>query len=314
MITWGINALNHGSSLAVFNGNDLISNDFSINDDLSPDIIVKGSDHGYPQMIYWYERPWLKKLRQLRAGQWSRAVDLSVLPRTFVDKIGFVHTPIVYTGHHASHAAAGYYTSPFDECAIVVLDAIGEFECASIWHGKAGELQKIWSRIYPDSLGLFYSAFTDLIGYIPIREEYKLQKLSEDGDADRYFQTVKDYFDGVLSLKKNLHRGVVDWPYPVDQSTKADIAAAVQRVFEEQIALIMTMAKSLIDSDNLVYMGGCAMNSQANQRCVESNFGKIWSLPQPGDPSSSIGAVLYHTRQRQRDYDFGVAKHIKISV
>lgn len=314
MIAWGINALNHGSSLAVFVDGNLISNDFSTNDDLSRDIIVRGSDHGYPQMIYWYERPWLKKLRQLRAGQWSRAVDLSVLPRTFVDKIGFDHAPITYTGHHASHAAAGYYTSPFDECAVVVLDAIGEFECASIWHGKDDTLKKIWSRNYPNSLGLFYSAFTDLIGHIPIREEYKLQKLSLDGDRDRYYQTVKDYFDGVLSLKKNLHRGVVDWPYAVDGSSKADIAAAVQRVFEEQIALVMTVAKSLVSSKNLVYMGGCAMNSQANRHCVEDNFEKIWSLPQPGDPSSSIGSVLYHTRQRQRDYDFDVAKHIKISV
>jgi predicted NodU family carbamoyl transferase len=100
----------------------------------------------------------------------------------------------------------------------------------------------------------------------------------------------------------------------VDNDTKADIAAAVQRVFEEQISLVMTVAKSLVDSECLIYMGGCAMNKQANERCVEPRFQKIWSLPQPGDPSSSIGSVLFHTQQRQHDYDFGIAKHIKISV
>jgi len=74
------------------------------------------------------------------------------------------------------------------------------------------------------------------------------------------------------------------------------------------------MAKKLVDSERLIYMGGCAMNSQANRLCVEPNFKKIWSLPQPGDPSSSIGAVLYHTGQSQINRDFGIVKHIKISV
>jgi len=61
-------------------------------------------------------------------------------------------------------------------------------------------------------------------------------------------------------------------------------------------------------------MGGCAMNSQANKNVVEPMWKHIWSLPNPGDPSSSIGAVLYHTKQREWKYNFGVAKHIAIRV
>ena len=60
-------------------------------------------------------------------------------------------------------------------------------------------------------------------------------------------------------------------------------------------------------------MGGCAMNSKYNQQ-LSIQWNKIWSLPQPGDPSSSIGAVLYHTRKRIQDYDFGVVKHLEINV
>lgn len=314
MIIWGINALNHGSSLAVFDRDQLISNEFSHTDDLSGDIISRACNQGSPEKIYWYERPWLKKLRQIRATQWCRAFDFSVLPSKFVQNLGFQNIPIVYTNHHASHAAAGYYTSPFDHCVIVVLDGIGEFECASIWQGRGVLLEKLWRRNYPNSLGLFYSAFTDLIGFRPIQEEHKLQQLSLQGDCDRYYLEIKDYFDGIVGIRKNLHRGVQDWPYTITDTDKPDIAAAVQRVFEEQIALVMTVAKNLVDTDNLVYMGGCAMNSRANQRCVEPRFQKIWSLPQPGDPSSSIGSVLFHTRQRQHGYDFGIAKHIKISV
>jgi carbamoyltransferase len=314
MISWGINALNHGSSLSVFRNNKLLSNEFHHSDELSHDILTNGLKYGYPERIYWYERPWIKKIRQMRAGQWSRAFDLSILPRNFIDSLGFKEIPISYTPHHASHAAAGYYTSSFNHCVIVVLDAIGEFECATIWEGRDGNLKKLWGRNYPDSLGLFYSAFTDLIELTPVLEEYKLQQLSRLGDPNRYYIEVSGYFKSIVSLKKNLHRGVLDWPYEITEGSKPDIAAAVQRVFEEQVSSVMDMAKNIVSSDNLVYMGGCAMNDQANKSFVEPKFKRIWSLPQPGDPSSSIGAVLYHTKQRQSNYDFSVAKHIKISV
>jgi carbamoyltransferase len=314
MISWGINALNHGSSLAVFKDHKLLSNDFSLHDELSPAIIDKGLSIGTPTEIFWYERPWVKKVRQMQAGQWTRAIDLSVLPGNFIKKIGFNHTPITYTGHHASHAAAGYYTSPFDHCVIVVLDAIGEFECGTIWEGRKGKLKKLWRRNYPNSLGLFYSAFTDLIGLTPILEEYKLQQLGQQGDPYRYYTKVKDYFNGTVRLRKNLHRGVLDWNDEITEDSKPDIAAAVQYVFEEQISSVIETAKTLVNCDNLVYMGGCAMNSRANRLFVEPKFRYIWSLPQPGDPSSSIGAVLYHTQKKQYDYDFGIVKHIKISV
>ena len=86
MITWGINALNHGSSLAVFSGGELISNTFSPTDELPKELIYSGLNHGGPCKIYWYEQPWLKKARQLRAGQWSRAFNLDDLPRRYLKK------------------------------------------------------------------------------------------------------------------------------------------------------------------------------------------------------------------------------------
>ena len=71
MIVWGINALNHGSSLAVFKDNRLLSNKFSVDDELSSDIIQDALSCGKPDRVFWYEQPWLKKARQLRAGQWN---------------------------------------------------------------------------------------------------------------------------------------------------------------------------------------------------------------------------------------------------
>ena len=313
MIMWGVNALNHGSSLAVFKDGNLWSNQAGSSDELDSKIISDALHVGAPDRIFWYERPWIKKARQLRAGQWHRALDMSVLPRRYMKAQRYA--PITYTPHHASHAAAGYYTSPFNHSAIVVLDAIGEFECATIWNCVHGEMTKVWSRSYPNSLGLFYSAFTDLLGMTPIQDEYLLQQMAEKGDPQHYKYDVRKYMSGLLEAGKNMHKGILDWPHNItNEQDRYDIAAAVQAEFESQVDSIMTKAQLLTNADCLVYMGGCAMNSRANKLMVEPKFKYIWSLPNPGDPSSSIGAVLYHTKQREWKYNFGVAKHIAISV
>jgi carbamoyltransferase len=314
MIYWGINALNHGSSLAVFINGELISLSTCEEDTLDDSVITESLSHGYPNRVFWYERPWLKKVRQLYAGQYLTAIDMSVLPTRYLNSIKLSNIPITYTPHHASHAAAGYYTSPFNHCAVVVIDAIGEFESATIWNCSHGIIKKVWSRSYPNSLGIFYSAFTKLIGYTPIKDEYLLQELSDQGDASKYYPLVKEYMNDVLSMPKNLHRGVIDWLFSVNNlQDKKDIAAAVQLVFEEQIALIMDKARKLTGSNSLVYMGGCAMNSKCNRKEMP-NWKYVWSLPNPGDPSSSVGTVLYHTRQRQIKYDWGSVKHLEIKV
>lgn len=314
MIDWGINALNHGSSLAVFKHQQLVMLERCDSDRLDSSIIRRAFNHGGPDKIFWYERPWVKKLRQAKAGQWSRVFDFDDLPRNYIKSIGVNYAKLIYTPHHASHAAAGYYTSPFNHCAVVVLDAIGEFECATIWEGRRGQLTKLWSRSYPNSLGLFYSAFADLLGFVPIQEEYKLQQLALSGDPNRYYKEVNGYFDGLVSLRTNLHRGVLDWPYAIENNDRPDIAAAVQRVFETQVGMVMNTAKKITGADCLVYMGGCAMNSRANKIEVEPVFKYRWSLPQPGDPSSGMGAVLYHSKKRQEIARIELVKHIEISV
>ena len=313
MIEWGVNALNHGSSLAVFKDGSLWSNQASSSDELDSNIISDALHVGAPDRIFWYERPWIKKARQLRAGQWHRALDMRVLPRRYMKAQHYA--PITYTPHHASHAAAGYYTSPFNHCAIVVLDAIGEFECATIWEGKQGEMRKVWSRSYPNSLGLFYSAFTQTLGMTPIRDEWKLQAMAENGNPLFFYYRVQKYFTGLLELNYNFHKGVKDQKFYIDSiEDECNLAAAVQMVFEDQIRMVMLEAKKLINTDCLVYMGGCAMNSTTNKKIVEPMWKYRWTLPSPGDPSSSIGAVLFHTKQRINNYDFGVAKHMTTSV
>lgn len=316
MIQWGINALNHGSSLAVFKNGEYLDGGVFNSDRIPSEEIRRRLDYmGAPDRIFWYERPWVKKARQIYAGQYDTAFSLDNLPRRKLKEWGLSYAPVTYTPHHASHAAAGYYTSPFNHCAVVVLDAIGEFECATIWNCVHGEMTKVWSRSYPHSLGLFYSAFTKMIGLTPIRDEYILQQMATLGDASKFRNEVNEYFGpGIVDLAYNFHRGVGNWDiggWTVED--QCDLAAAVQERFEVEVGKVMIKAKELTNADCLVYMGGCAMNSTANKKVVEPMFKHIWSLPNPGDPSSAIGAVAYHTKQRiWRDWD--PVKHIAIKV
>lgn len=179
-------------------------------------------------------------------------------------------------------------------------------------------MKKVWSRSYPHSLGLFYSAFTQFVGLTPIKDEHLLQKMAEQGDPHRFRSSIDLYFDfskkDPISLDYNFHRGVNNWSADLmNLQEQCNLAAAVQERFEIEVAKVMRLAKMLTGADSLVYMGGCAMNSKANRNEVEPMFKYLWSLPNPGDPSSALGAVLYHTKHRVwRDWD--PVKHIAIKV
>lgn len=323
MITWGINALNHDASIAVVENGQLkfwkrsseysgVPGDDKIHSDLIKDAITFSGYRG-PENIVWYERPWLKKFRQFRAGQYHWAFDMSELPSRYLKTIGLKYPRVNYLPHHLSHAAAGFLTSPFNQAAVVVLDAMGEWESATIWWAHGTKLEKIWSRSYPTSLGLFYSAFTDLIDLKPLGQEHVLQQYSDLGNYRRYLKDVQDYWNVDWTLRENLHKGVQSWKYPIETNQdRYDIAAAVQKVFEFQAIQVMSIAKELTGCANLVYMGGCAMNSKFNNQLAK-DWDNIWSLPVPGDASSAIGAALYYQQSRIR-WPFQNAKHVKLST
>lgn len=310
MIVWGVNALNHDDSIAVVRDGELIEWTRPESGTLRSNDFVRLLDRGTPDRIAWYERPWVKKTRQAYAGQWDSVFDVDVVPRRWLNSFGFYVPPIDYHPHHKSHAAAGFLTSPFTRAAVLVLDAIGEWNSSSIWLGEGNSLRKLWSSSYPNSLGLFYSAFTKLLGFVPVKEEYKLQALAAQGDWKKFYPTVSAYIGEPFEFTRNLHRGVYDWPFEVDDSNRADIAAAVQKVFEEQAYWAVEHAFELAGTRDLVYMGGCAMNSQFN-KILETRCRRLWSLPNPGDPSSSIGAALL-TAGTRIEWKGSLPRHLEV--
>jgi len=298
MITWGISALGHDASIAVVEDGSIRYWKKSQDEYLSSEMIEYSISIGSPNNIVWFERPWIKKTRQLYAGQYNWAFDINQLPSVYLNSLGLSKYPVSYMSHHLSHAAAGFLTSPYKESTVVVLDAIGEWESATIWKGTGTKLKKLWGRSYPTSLGLFYSAFTHLIGFRPVAEEHLLQQMAEHGDPKKYLKEVKGYWNNNWETTINLHKGVINWPYPIRTlEDKSNIAASVQQVFEEQADWIMLKARQLSDSKNLVYMGGCAMNSRYNNY-MKLQWDDVWMLPIPGDASSSLGAALYKQQKR----------------
>ena len=198
--------------------------------------------------------------------------------------------PVKYFGHHYSHASAGYYTSKYNDAAIVVLDAIGEWNTSTIWVGEKNKIKLKYKQNYPVSFGLFYSAFTQLIGLKPNQEEYIMMGMAAYGDWKKYYKKVDLYFPKYDEQKYNFHKGIYDWDIEVTEQNKFDIAAAVQFVYEQRLNDFMRMAYLLTGKKNLVFMGGCALNSSANT-LLWKIFDSVWIMPNPGDAGSSLGAA-----------------------
>jgi carbamoyltransferase len=304
MITWGISANSHDAALAVFCDEKLVfashSERFSgkKNDrDLCQRLVdYARNKYGEPSQVYWYENPFFKTLRQLFAGQGWRWKENNI--KTYLTKYN-INCPITYVDHHKSHAAAGYYTSGFDNACVVVIDAIGEFATYSVWEGNGKVLRKQFSMEYPNSLGLFYSAMTQRCHLKPNEDEYILMGMAAYGDAkkltrdilDDFVQLPNDDYQHPFRIKKNLHRGCMDWRPDLIVNDTFDIAAATQAVYEMAFERVLQQAASLTSSRNLVLMGGCALNCSAN-RLTGKYFDTTWIMPNPGDAGSAIGAVL----------------------
>lgn len=286
----GINETTHDASISLIEDGDILfaahaerfskkKNDWFTNDEL----IDCALQYGKPDKISYYENRWLKKARIVTRGGFGgdkpyylNRKDLQWIPRESFS-------------HHHSHAAAGYYTSKFKDAVVVVLDAIGEFNTSTIWVGEGSAIKQVYKKNYPFSFGLFYSAFTQLVGLKPNEEEYIFMGMAAYGDWTKYYLKVKEYFPDINTQKYNFHKGIFDWGEVTEQD-RFDIAAAVQKVYEERLVNFMAMAQKLTGKRNLVFMGGCALNCAANTMLWRM-FDDVWIMPNPGDAGSSLGAA-----------------------
>lgn len=300
MIVWGVSALSHDSALAVLDDDRVVfaahserysrrKNDAELHQGLIDDAL----EFGDPSVIVWYERPLVKKLRHLRAGQYAAAVDSSDLPRRYLRRFRIPGKhKFKVVRHHTSHAAAGYYTSGFDCACVITVDGIGEWDCMTVGMFTRDGYRSLRHTRFPHSLGLLYSAFTRRCGFQPNEEEYIVMGLAGFGTprhADAVYEDFVRRRDGDYRLRRNVHRGIGHW---MAAASPEDLAASIQAVTEELLVDIARWGRRASGCDNLVLMGGVALNCVANSRIArDAGFGQIAIFPNPGDAGSSLGAA-----------------------
>jgi carbamoyltransferase len=263
---------------------------------IHPDLLRECCDFDINDVAF-YERPWLHNWQQWRSGQ--RQYGPWTTGQAIRRHLGAWYQRAANRErswpHHLSHAAAGFQTSPFRDAAVVVIDAIGEMDTISIfraWYDERGRAhyRRVWRQGYPHSIGLFYSAITRAVGLKPMEEEYITMGMAAYGNglgtAWLRDQCVESMID--LTMRRNLHIGFDE--YELDFYKPEDLAAAAQHLTEQMIRNVMIRARSLVSSDNLVYMGGVALNCVANAR-IGDIYENIWIMPNPGDAGSSLGAA-----------------------
>lgn len=301
MLVLGINDSSHDSAIAlVENGNILFAahserynkekNTFKVDSSLLEDAL----SYGTPDIVAYFEKRSKKRLRKAIYG----GVNGTYKHLYSKELKCLSGVPEAQLSHHLSHAYAGFLTSPFDDACVVVIDAIGEFETATIWVAEGTSVRKIFSLSYPISFGLFYSAFTRLVGLTPARDEYILMGMSAFGDCDRYYSDVYNTFPNYKTQTLNFHFGTESaFEKPRSFEDKADIAAAVQKVFTERTLEFHKYARSVSGKRNVVYMGGCALNCATNTLLYDI-WDDVWIMPNPGDAGSCLGAALGVTKSR----------------
>ena len=195
----------------------------------------------------------------------------------------------VLVDHHEAHAMSSIMMTDWTECAVMVVDTIGGKFSTSLGVYNNGRIEWIKRFRYPNSIGLFYSSATRLLGFEPLSGESQVMAAAGYG-SPKWSQLIKDRIihleDGNYTLLHDLRRGagfgVLDW----------DVAASVQQVFTEIVYNLADWLYRESGMTNLAYAGGCALNCVTNSYLARySAYDNIAIQPAAGDAGAALGAA-----------------------
>src|SRR5579872_7265099 len=275
------------------------------------DELAHGFDYSPYQRIYSLD-PMTAKLY---AEVFSRESLLAQVDRHLS---GFPPERVHPVGHHLAHAASAFFTSGWDDCLVAVVDAMGEAQSVSIFHGHHGRLDKLREISAQDSMGILYSLVTLHLGFDFNADEYKIMGLAPYGNPERFrafFQQVVQLCpDGSISIpllrlnrtreerenytatRKYLDEHLVKERRPEDEITgeHRDVAAALQECLDKVMLHVCGHFGAATGLRRLAMAGGVALNCTANGRLMRSGlFDEIYVQPAAGDDGSALGAALY---------------------
>ena len=231
-------------------------------------------------------------------------------------------TEVVYVDHHTAHAASAYYTSGFNEKALIVtVDGVGAGTSTAVWSGENGKLKRNMKIGTEGSLGWAYGQVTEALGWWVGNGEGTTMGLAPYGDVNKakgaldnffpwykngYLQTAHD-FGLVTGL---LQRGTYHWHFKealqikklVDTLGRENIAAEAQRLLEEQLLDIVLSWSRRLQVKKIAVAGGVFLNVKANQRIIESGEVEEYHVyPDAGDGGLAEGAALYAYYEHSND-------------
>jgi carbamoyltransferase len=305
--------------------------------------------------VVFYERSMLKFERilmcELRAFPHSWRSFPHAIKNTLGEKVwarGIISShlamprdKILFTDHHASHAAAAFLTSPTRRAAILTADGVGEWATLTVGQGErrsdgGTEIMLRREIRFPHSLGMLYSTFTAYLGFTVNEDEYKVMGLAAYGRPtmleqmrkvvrrfpDGGFALVPEFFEFQTTANQSYSSKFLDLfgpprhPYdPIELDTSegrrlADCAASVQRVLEDVLVDIAGRLRRETGLHDLCFGGGVALNGVANARVLaEAGFDRVFVPPAPGDAGCALGAALYADRIYFHNPDRDAADH-----
>ncbi len=282
------------------------------------------SAHIFQKMFFALARQPSFRVMRDRFVNSRKITDIrSVVSRVLdADYTGVIHR----VEHHRAHLASAFMISPYEEAAVVSVDGFGDF-VSSMWGvGKGGNIQVIDEVLFPHSLGLFYLALTQFLGFTRYGDEYKVMGLSAYGrptEMEKMRQIVLLRKNGKFELNLDyfLHHAegvsmVWEGGEPVIGRAYSDqmiallgaprqpegevleqhknIAASMQAMYEEAFFHILRHVHRQTEKKTLCLAGGCAMNSVANGKIyTHTPFNRLYVQCAAGDAGGAIGAAFY---------------------
>ena len=270
--------------------------------------------------------PRLAKTATSRAKNASLIQDVPQSVRRALGATGPTPFKFHYVEHHRAHIASAFFCSPFEEAACLSIDGFGDFVSTMIAVGRGNKIEVLDQVHFPHSMGIFYQAMTQFLGFTRYGEEWKVMGLAPYGEP-KYVEQLRqmvhikpsglfrlnlDYF---LHDKQNVEMNWLDgspsvgrlwspkWEellgptrHPEDDfyGKWADIARSAQVVYEEVLFHILNTLHQRTGISNLCMAGGCALNSSANGKIFDQTpFKGLYIQPAAGDDGTAIGAGLY---------------------
>ncbi|MCL4806570.1 MAG: carbamoyltransferase [Thermoanaerobaculia bacterium] len=271
------------------------------------------------------KRPSLEAIKG-RLSNASKVRDIGALLREQVGDGRPAKFKVHNVEHHRAHMASSFYVSPFETAAVVSVDGFGDFVSGMWGSGKGTSISMDDEVTFPHSLGLFYLAMTQYLGFPYYGDEYKVMGLAPYGqpelmdemrtivrlkaagkyelDLDCFLHhsegvsmvwddgipTIGTVFSDELQKRLGPARGKDE---PLTDRHKA-IAASMQAMYEEAFFHVLAHVAKKTGEKNLALAGGCAMNSVANGKVFErSDFRELWIQSAAGDAGGAIGAAFH---------------------